>query len=74
MDRMTSDHLLAGYRVKQDARKARHSFGDTDSYDDGDPSASPRFSYLRWQVAAVTQATRCSSAEPVAVATGGEGL
>lgn len=46
----------------------------TDSCDDGDPSASPRLSYLRWQVAVVTQATRCSSAEPVAVATGGEGL
>lgn len=33
-----------------------------------------RFSYLRWRVAVVTLATRCSSAELVAVATGGGGL
>lgn len=38
------------------------------------PAVFHLVSYLRSQVAVVTLATRCSSAETVAVATGGVGL
>lgn len=53
---------------KHAAELHRHSFNQSS------PAAFHPVSYLRWQVAVVTLATRCSSAELVAVATGGGGL